>query len=386
MHRASALARLAPRAAALTAAAAALCGCPEAGDLEIDYSVPTSIVIDPVAFLQGIPCSDAPGAMRSYVATITDRADTDPATPGTQAFTLPSSGPTPCSQRVQFRYVVSGHTYTAEIDGYELPADQLTPAGGDGSGSRQMDAQDEMGSLVEASPRWRIRCGERTVQEGSALVLEDCEILKDEGSSAPTAIRVDPSAALGGLRCAGEGGEIASFDVKPTTGGLPAVLGVPCPPAASVTYDVGIVPGQVYGFRIEAAGASSTYGSACEAIAVEGVTVPAVCGLLSSQGALGIPIGPVLQDAGLACPGGIESYVVLLESLASPPAVDPIHSSAVPCDEDARFAPLPPGPYQAAVTGIPPDPDQDNPPIAIAACAGEVIPGATTVATCSMVP
>jgi hypothetical protein len=403
MHRASALSRLALRAAVLSAAAVALCGCPDDDDLDIDYAVPTSIVIDPVAFLRGVPCSDAPGAMRSYVATVTDRTDIDPKEPGTQTFTLPSSDPAPCSERAQFRRVVPGHTYTAEIDGYELPADQLVPVGGESSGSRDVgvwEPVEQPGSadpvllfsstvFSKITPRWRFSCGERTVLEGAALALETCELLEDRGTTAVTAIRVDPTAALGDLRCASQGGQIESFDVLPAGGGLPAVLGMACPPAEPVIYNVGIAPGQLYQFRIEATGAGSTYGATCQAVAVDRVTVPGACSPLSNQGALRIPIGPVLKDAGLACgpddpddANDLTAYVARLESTASPPALDPIQSSAVPCAEDARFSLLPPGPYQAVLRDA--KADQGSPPIAT--CTGDVLPGATTVAACSIGP
>lgn len=367
---------------------AAVAGCDDSDALDPVYTVPTSVVIDPAAIRDIVPCSDAQGAMRSYVATVTDRTDPE------HEITLPSSGPTPCSQRVDFRFVVAGHVYTAVIDGYEQRASELAPVGGEGSGSRHMveatwgEAEDQ---APEVKPRWRIGCEPprdsdgslRPVQEGASSPLERCTLDEDRGSTTPTTIEVDPGAALGSLRCAGDGGEISAFDVRPVGSGLPAVLGVACPPAEPVRYSAGLVPGQEYEFRIEATGPGGAWAATCQARAAEGITVAAACTPLSSQGALSIPIGDALAAAGLVCGAdGLESYIARIESLASPPVIGPVQSNAVPCDEDARIAPLPPGLYRATLRSA--SAETDSPPIA--ACEGEVKPGATTVAACSVAP
>jgi len=90
------------------------------------------IEIDPASFLGGVVCADLPGAMRSYVVTFNDlgpppEVDGGPSAPGFP-IALPSSEPTPCSQRVAFANGVAGHRYTAEIDGYEQDASALAAA------------------------------------------------------------------------------------------------------------------------------------------------------------------------------------------------------------------------------------------------------------------
>jgi hypothetical protein len=304
--------------------------------------------------------------MRSYVATITADAS-DPET----LFTLPSSPPTPCSQKVQFRYVVPGHVYSVEIDGYEQRAGELFPLGGAASGSRQLLDGDD----APVEPRWTTTCSDVTAVDSATTVAGACEPLQDHGVPGATAIEVNPAASLGALRCAGAGGEIASFDVLPESGALPAVLGVACPPAAPVLYGVGIAPGETYTFRIEATGAGGeAYGASCDALTSEGLTVTASCAPLSSSGALTIPISAILEDAGLACAaGGAASYVATLPDLE-------IESAPLPCTEGAHFTPLAPGHHLAVVEVR----GQDGSPIATASCTGDVLAGAATVATCSV--
>ncbi len=76
----------------------------------------TSVSVDPAAFLGAVTCYDGPGGMESFVATLTD-VDSN--------FVLASSGPTPCTQSAYFEYITIGDSYSAVVDGYDLPPDQL---------------------------------------------------------------------------------------------------------------------------------------------------------------------------------------------------------------------------------------------------------------------
>lgn len=359
----------------------ALCGCTGDGDVEENFAVATAIVVDPLAFPQSVPCSGEPGAMQSYIATLVDR--TDPEAP----FVLPSSDPLPCSQQVQFRFIAPGHVYGAQLDGYEQAAQELVPRGGHHSGNRQMklgtgdrDSDDRnWASLPDASPRWRIDCADRTAVEGAALSLRGCQLIEDRGTTAVTAVEVDPTTALGNLRCGSEAGQITSFDVIPDDPALPSVVGVSCPPLSPIRYEVGILPGKVYGFRIEASGPSGDYAASCQAEARDQRTVGASCSPLSSAGVLRIPSDTLLAAAGLTCgDAGFTAYVVRLSSQSLPPKIEPFSSTPFPCDESALFTPLPPGPYQAEIRRT-----DDTP---IATCEGTVAPGETTDATCAAAP
>jgi hypothetical protein len=91
----------------------------------------TSVSVDPASFLGtladsgvGIACSDQPGGLRSFVATVTDVTNPE------NLFVLPSSPPTSCGQSAYFQYVTPGHAYVAAIDAYEETPDQLVPVCG----------------------------------------------------------------------------------------------------------------------------------------------------------------------------------------------------------------------------------------------------------------
>jgi hypothetical protein len=116
---------------------------------------PTLIAVAPADFLGSVPCSDEPGGMQSYVATLYDITPTAEAGPGN--LELPSSPPTPCSLTVTFSWLYLGHQYAAQIDGYDR-SDLHPIAGADGGaadGARTM--VDPNGAIVP--PHWTTNCG-----------------------------------------------------------------------------------------------------------------------------------------------------------------------------------------------------------------------------------
>ena len=124
------------------------------------YIQPTEVAVRPSDFLGDVSCSTNPGAMRSYVVTLTAYDDAEDVT----GFTLGSSVPAPFSFVAGFREVVTvGKRYTAEVDGYDLPPEQLAPFGGASSGARQMRHSDT-GEVL--TPRWSTQCGKAA---GSAV-------------------------------------------------------------------------------------------------------------------------------------------------------------------------------------------------------------------------
>lgn len=123
---------------ALTLPCALVLWAPACADLTGTSSSSTStstligqpiIEIDPAIFLgTTILCADTPGAMRSYVATFIDMGpDTGSLAPA-EGFpvVMPSSPPTPCSQKVSLTNTVPGHRYMAAVDGYEQSAHALS--------------------------------------------------------------------------------------------------------------------------------------------------------------------------------------------------------------------------------------------------------------------
>ncbi|WP_437932029.1 hypothetical protein WMF37_23175 [Sorangium sp. So ce291] len=368
-----------PGRRAVALAALALAACNETSGSDDEQEIQTSLTIDPLAFLGDVRCSNEPGAIRSYVATLTDES----AAGG--PFTLASSPPIPCSSRVSFTYVVEGHEYTARIDGYEQYAEELTPIGDETSGSRHM-----LLDGAPVAPRWTWACPDPEAAEdadklvaktGVNVVVQGCAPLAGPADPASAAIVLDPASALGALRCEADDGAIASFDVVPQDSALAPVLGVACPPEEPVVYDLGADPGRAYFFRLEAKDAAGEllFGSSCFAAASAGVTVTATCDPLSATGALELDLDALLADEDLACGTGASTYTATVPLIdTEQPGTEALHVGPVPCGERALLSALFPGPYEASIKVL----DAAGTLALDATCTGEVRPGATTRAAC----
>lgn len=273
-------------------------GCSSATDTTTTtYAVATSLTVAPSSFLGSVVCSGQAGALKSYVATLSEVQS------GKPAVALASSPPTPCSQSVAFRYVLEGHTYTVAVDGYDVPAAALAPCGGADSGSRYMldaaatlsgiCADDLAAGNAPLAPRWTTACNDVTSRPvANAVVVATCgRPLVDQGTSAPAIITLDPRESLGMLACVADGGTITRFDIKADDPAQTNHLGLDCEGFASLdptthTYAKNLVPGATYTFHLaahaagEAPGAAS-YTAECSATARAGLSVAAVCGPLT---------------------------------------------------------------------------------------------------------
>lgn len=346
-------------------------GCTDDVVEGVGRPVPMTIAVDPLEFLGGTPCADAQGAMRSYVATVTDLET---------GFVLASSPPVTCTLPVGFEYVIEGHAYSAEVDGYEQAAADLVPFGGVFSGSRTMLGDD--GEPV--SPRWSTSCGEGS--EGAAIAqlativtVRGCEPLTDASPSDRTAITVDVEAAVGPLGCAGDGdGVVDSITVTPGDPALPPVTlgcgGVP------VTYQSGVVAGQAYEFELRASAPDATapsWGSRCFAVAKAGLEVQALCDPLTDSGSIAIDPLPLWAAAGLTCPGDIAQYSLALSSDGAA-----VELPARPCGQTALLTPVPAGDYGGLLTAV----DAEGAEVVTAACGAVVPPGGEAQLLCTVVP
>lgn len=235
----------------------------------------TSVTLGPEAFLGQVPCSNAAGALRSYVATLTDITQGEDGK-ADLAFDLPSSAPIPCSNRAIFRYIVADHAYGATLEGYDLDASELAPLS---PGSRTMLRKADQTPVV---PRWKAACDPviTSLDENVAFSDAQCSKLQDQGSSL-TGIKVIPTASLGLLACGGKDG-LASFNISPTAPALPPLLGVACEGGVA-EYTQGIEPGATYTFNLDAYTAEGKkFGSSsCAARTREGLTVIAACAPLT---------------------------------------------------------------------------------------------------------
>ncbi len=261
----------------------------------ISADVPTSLTLHPARFVGDVVCSNQPGALKSYVATLTEIPKNGP------SIQLASSPPTPCSQPVSFRYVREGREYTVAVDGYDAPASALVPCGGAESGSRFMFpagttpnvacAATLTANVAPLAPGWQTSCGNLPSKPiANSNVAAACDHpFDDVVGTAPTAIIVDPRPSLGPLVCTTENGvsqangTITFLDIKADDANLTGYLGLPCDDTAAKTYAKNLVPGATYTFLIAAHDIDEVpgiprYTAMCSAVARAGFTVPAVCG------------------------------------------------------------------------------------------------------------
>jgi hypothetical protein len=403
-------------------------GCTTSTTIITTSTVLTSISVQPSDFLGGVQCTTDPGGMQSYVATIQDWGSADQTFPvdpdncvsadnagggGASAsstllpcpypFTLASSIATPCSQPIDFRFIVLGHVYIAYIDGYEQPADQLTPIGGLSSGSRDMLGPD--GGLV--THRWGTTCGGiepecvavddcAVAQYNLQTFIAPCEPMTDTvGASAP-AISLDPDATLGSQTCAGAG--IAGFQIFPSDPSLPVEL-VGCG-AGPIVYTTGVVASQGYTFLVEAVDliGNALQSASCNAVAANGLTVDALCDPLTANGAMLIQMTslPGVQGlaakAGLSCPSPLPpgpnagmSQSSILDTYTVVPlitgAAAPIQGGPFACSVNALLTPLAPSDQLVTVqvSGV----DPTGKPVLSAVCGALIQPGQVSTAYCT---
>ena len=433
----------APGGLLLAALALAATGCEEDTTEVVtdDSSSSAALLFRLSDFLGDVPCSSAPGAMRSYVVTLVDRTRSDvcgdgvciapetaelcprdcaspaPCGDGVCAnegddtaetcpvdcdgtlpapFTLPSSIPTPCSQGVRFDEVAGNHRYSVLIDGYEAFSGELGPTGWNdpatrldalASGSRHM--VDTAGIPVE--PRWLGACGEgldeRTlVSETGTSVVLTCDPLVDTATVPPqTAILVDPLGALGSLACAGDAAEgepsVATFDIV-SEDGLGNVLGLPCSKGTPPQPYTGaaLVPGAIFTFHVAAHAKSDeppTWGAMCSAVVKAGLTVEAACLPLSDKGSVRVDMAPVL---GLAEPPYKCGGSFSTFDVTLEGAGVSLLQEGLPCAQTALLGPLSLGEYTLQLTV----PSPDGPLFSAACTAAVTTPGRAAAPQCTV--
>ncbi|HQB43062.1 MAG TPA: hypothetical protein PLV85_05625 [Polyangiaceae bacterium] len=324
---------------------------------------PTLVTVSPYTFGQGVVCGDFPGAWKSYVATLTDV--TDPSRP----FILASSHPVPCSMPVSFSWVVPGHEYVAEIDGYEQR--DLVSFGGESSGSRHVI---DPATGLEMSPRWQTTCG-KTTEHAEAettmaylqrnVVVGDCRPLSEiKPGTSPTSLVLDLSTVRGALVCGQQPGQVSRFRVSPDDPALSA-LDADCD--EQLTFSP-LDPKKRYRFHIEgfeSEASSPTWGTWCEGRTEAGVSLPTACDPLVTQGALQVDMPQLLASSPYACsPEDIVSYRALLLGYS-------LASEKRNCSSPVVFPGLEPTTYQVLIDAF----DSSGRERLNAFCEGQVQPG-----------
>jgi hypothetical protein len=369
---------------------------------------PTLISVTPEDFLGTVPCVDAPGAMRSYVATIwhmgpRDAPTFDPALePQPEWFPLPSSGPIPCTQSVGFARVIPDHRYYAEIRGYDRPnLVQLLP-------SVEVLFDADTGERV--FPRWSTQCTRSvrpstagvpanaesetdvpseefgvTARSSTVRTIHGCNDLVDYEPSDLNSVSVSLDASLGSVSCGDGEDEIARYEVQTPSGEL---MQAACGERVTLE-DAGsgalVLP--VLAYAAGAAADEPSFGTTCSATATRGAAVSASCLPLTDQGALRVSPPLALQALGLTCDGITRVTLSLLEPSAEDPETDVVTEvrpvSARECERSASFSGLLRGTTaRVAVDAI----TRDGSASGTSLCSARVVPSKTVLAACAPPP
>lgn len=291
---------------------------------------PTSILVQPGAFLGHVSCGDRDGEVARYQASLIDVTDgLDEASPVT------SSPVVSCRQSIGFESVEAGRSYIAQIalfdridaraqakgapvvvdqDGNMLgPVLATTCWGYDdvdyaellgGGGAPASDEEATSAAGAGGAPN---RLGVLSV-DSTEVPVRGCDPLDARLDPLLTGIAVDVRAALGGLRCGSEPGEIHTFtiglpssmpeadpDEEPDPSGLGGAGGATgqggqggAGPVEPTNYPCGeevvfrgLSPGTYLSFPVSASGADgASYRTTCRASLTAGVIVPVSCDLL----------------------------------------------------------------------------------------------------------
>jgi hypothetical protein len=392
--------------------ASALPGCSEGSTVVTTVIHPTLVSVTPEDFLGSVPCVDAAGAMRSYVATIWDMGPRDApsamhdpaAAPQPEWFPLPSSGPVPCTQSVGFARVVPGNRYYAEIHGYDRPnLVQLLPS---------VDVLFDADSGERVAPRWSTQCtrsvrpgtdeapametgdaddaGESepfgvTARASTVRTIHGCNPLVDVEPRALTSVSVSLDAALGSLSCGDAEGAIARFEVQAPSGEL---LTAAC--GESVTLEdvaSGALVLPVLAYAASAADDEPSFGTTCTATAAPGAAVSASCLPLTDQGALRVSPPLALEALGLTC----NDIASLTLSVLQPNPEDEDEEivtevrsvSASQCERSVTFSGLLRGTAaRVAVDAMLRDASASG----TALCSARIVPSQTRLADCAPSP
>ncbi len=428
------------RALLLLPLLALVASCSNASTGSTTPTTPTLVAVDPLDFLGAVPCTDAPGAMRSYVATIYDVTPGIGGDSGPAEFALPSSGPVLCTRQIAFGggFVVQGHRYVADIQGYDRT--DIKPLG---SGSPIM-VESSTGAVV--APRWTTSCGrgetpattdagadageagspEAGGAEAGSSEAGSPEAGSPEAGSADAGDATSPEAAapgpentshpvvaaqyktvfvrgcapltahqppgatgisLGidsamrsalGLDCGSAAGQIDRYEVS-IDGSTAAPLGAPCD--QRVTF-YSLTPGTGYHFTLQAfeqGAAQPTWGTHCFESALDGAVIPAACDPLTDRGAIELDSSALLAQLGLTCGGNL---IALDAELATTPTQSAIQTPPE-CQAPIHFSGLAAGLYGIDVTTTLSTGTGAGPS---ANCVASVFPASITTAQCTPNP
>jgi hypothetical protein len=397
---------------------------------------PTLISVVPSAFLDAprasdgalvdVPCVDAQGGMRTYVATVFDveyqpdgtpvtaddiadgdavaadagadageaddagadvptalcTADSNPGTTprATTGFALPSSGPIDCHDATSFSRILDGHRYRVEVQGYDR--DDLVPllAG--------VSILVDPTTGTRAKPPWQWSCGDTCPEKGLIYVARavgDCKLITDnETPSGPTVVVVGLGGVSNTPACGTDSGELDHFEVTYSAGGTSTTATGACgeeiqlddvPARGTLTISV---------LAYEASNPDPRWGTTCTATPIQSLTVTATCAPLVDVGALDVDPAGALAALGSTC-----AALGTLPAELNLDLVDPDGNNLAPtryvdsttCGQKVRFSGVARGPARVNATLFT-GPTQ----LGRAECDGSVVPGSDVSTDCTVEP
>lgn len=341
--------------------------CAQDSTTTSSFDVPTEIAISPPDFLGGVRCSPFEGGARSYVVTLLqwDSLDDD------EPFVVGSSKPAPCSVELGFRtFVNAERLYSAEIDVYQEPAEELEPAGGDNTGARRMLRGGE-----PVVPRWRTQCGGGPSTATLPIVdrksfIRPCDPL-EAAVDAPTQLTFAPSDVLGETPCDVAPSLSLEVDLGEVT--VPDELACDAEPLV-----VPLAPDSNTTLYVTATFLADGLlrGTSCTFRSAPGVTVGPTCAELARTGSLTLdPQALTAADDTLLCPPG--GFFQVLEEGT------PLNPVPLPCGQAAALAGLEPGPRVLELRFSDANGASTE---ALATCTALIEPGRDSAGVCEVVP
>ncbi len=381
---------------------------------------PTLVSVNPLDLPGGVPCANADGALRSYVATVFDvefeadgslvgsstsdvvgtggaadqeaeSQDVDTpgvcpadATPGTtprakDGFALPSSGPTDCRTPVAFSRVVDGHRYRAEIEGYDRPGLVSLVAGA------PIMVDPTTGERI--APRWKWRCGDTCPENALAYLnrpIADCML--EAGSAGPSgasSVLLGLDGLTGAPMCGADPGSLDHYSVSyPNASGATTTTRVAC--GEQIRLDDVPERGtlKLSLLAYEAGNAEATWGTTCTATLIPGLAVSADCAPLIGEGALDLDPATALSALGYRC----DDLAVLPGELRltldpADPTRQPIYVDQATCGRNVRFSNLAQGSAKLSATLL-----SGPTELGRVTCSANIVPAAAVPAECSVEP
>lgn len=363
-------------------------GCGGSGASSTVEPHPTVVLVSPDEFPVTPPCREAEGALRSYVATLTDLTASTPDAPQQDPQT---SAPAPCTQPIAFEKVTLGHVYIATIQGYdhvassvgaEEPGHWSTLCGG--RYAPNIPNIDVGEPKIDPQPSsLRLNATATRAESEATITVNACDpwTLAMDASETPTRVTVSIPCELDTLSLSAPAGEqpapttITQFSVRRDGKELGSAACGDTLTVDSLTNG-DHVDLDVFATLAEPYDGQSQIGTSCHAIAEGGVTLPASCDPFGYQGVIRFSLSDLLSDAGASCDSSLTALTLTLPATATSDARS-LSFDATDCTGQASFDALAPGSYdvRASVTRF------GVAPIEFA-CSAEVEPGLVAALTC----